>query len=228
VDLRIATFALARAGDRGAELSGATRAWQHHRVRLLVYDRTCVRTGGGLSPVWFAGSLLYRTLGRIDAARGVASWHEARAWIDTRREPIDELQYWGHGKWGCAMVARDPLDASRLELLAGLRERLAPDALVWFRTCETFGGQRGHDFARRLAEFLDARVAGHTFVIGYHQSGLHGLSPGVRPDWADDEGLAEGTAADPRRALRSRRGAPRTITCLTGHVPPAWFAIPTP
>jgi len=82
------------------------------------------------------------------------------------------------------------------------------------------------DFAERLADFLGARVAGHTYVIGFHQSGLHGLAPGVRADWSAVEGLAEGPWM--RRCARSRRAVgARTITCLHGDVPPAWFSATT-
>jgi hypothetical protein len=200
-------------------------------MRVLVYDRTCVRTGGALTIAWAAGAGLYRGLGRIDAARGVASWAEAFGWLGSLAAPIRELQYWGHGKWGGALIAREPLDAQAMMpahahrgRLEALRAQLAPDALVWFRTCETFGADVGIGFAERLADFLGARVAGHTHVIGFHQSGLHGLAPGCRPDWSATEGLAAGTAAAPRRARPSRPWAPRTITCLAGTVPVAWFA----
>jgi hypothetical protein len=200
-------------------------------MRVLVYDRTCVWRGGALSHAWAAGSGLYRRLGRIDAARGVASWDEALTWLAARPEPIEEVQYWGHGKWGAAFVDRDVLDTQALvhgsphrALLAAVRDRLAPGALVWFRTCETFGARRGIALAEQLADFLGARVAGHTFVISLHQSGLHGLAPGARADWSADEGLADGTADDPRRAKPSRPWAPRTITCFTSEVPAAWFA----
>jgi hypothetical protein len=199
-------------------------------VRVLVYDRTCVWNGGALSHAWAAGSRLYRALGRIDAARGVAGWDEALGWLAGLPEPIDEIQYWGHGKWGCAMVDRDALDARVLVAahplharLVAVRGRLASDALVWFRTCETFGAMRGIAFAEELADFLGARVAGHTFVIGVHQSGLHGLAPGAHADWSPDEGLAEGTVEEPRRAKSSRPWAPRTVTCFTPAVPPDWF-----
>ena len=200
-------------------------------LRLLVFDRTCVRGSGALSPVWSLGSRLYRGLGRVDAVRGVASWRETFAFVAEQRDSIEELQYWGHGKWGCAFVDREVLDRRALspahplhDGLAALKERLAPDALVWFRTCETLGAARGIDFGERLADHLGARVAGHTFIIGLHQSGLHGLAPGTRADWSPNEGLAEGTAADPKRAKWSTPLSPRTITCFTGRVPPAWFA----
>jgi hypothetical protein len=199
--------------------------------RLIVFDRTCIRERGGLSPAWWLGSKLYRGLGRIDATFGATSWAEALFWLGSRREAIAEVQFWGHGKWGCALIGGDVLDASSLrdghalrKALDGLRERLAPNALFWFRTCETLGASRGIDFGERFSSFLGARVAGHTFVIGVHQSGLHGLSPGVRANWSAEEGIAEGTPDEPRRAKRSTPLAPRTITCLDGRVPEAWFA----
>ncbi len=205
-------------------------------MRLLIYDRTCVSGPGGfgLSTAWRAGESLYRGLGRLDGARGVASWDEALGWLGEAREPIAEVQYWGHGNWGSARVGSDVLDARALRPLHPLRrrldavrERLLPGALVWLRTCETFGAARGIDFARRLSDHLGARVAGHTFIIGFHQSGLHGLTPGAVPDWSAAEGLAEGTPDEPRRARWSSPFGPRTITCLAGRVPEGWLAAPS-
>jgi hypothetical protein len=192
-------------------------------VRLLVFDRTC-----RLSRIWSAGSRLYRRLGRIDAAQVVASWDEALAWLATH-ERVSEIQYWGHGKWGRALVGDESFDAASITgrhagVLGVLRESLTDDALVWFRTCETFGAHAGHDFAQRLADTLGARIAGHTYVIAYHQSGLHGIAPGARPNWSVDEGLLEGDARDPQRARWSKPWSPHTITALTGTIPSAWFA----
>lgn len=196
-------------------------------MRVVVYDRTCVRTRGRLSPIWAAGTRLYRGLGRIDAARGVASWDEALAWLAAQPAPIHEIQYWGHGKWGGALVDTDMLDATAFRMrrarLEAVRERLAPDALIWFRTCETFGAKPGIAFAEQLADFFGARVAGHTYIIGFHQSGLHGLAPGARADWSPDEGLAEGTPDAPVRARWSWPWRPRTVTALDGAVPADWI-----
>jgi hypothetical protein len=141
---------------------------------------------------------------------------------------IDEIQYWGHGKWGRVMIGDDVLDGDAIAsrhrpAVDAIRACLAPDALVWLRTCETFGAYAGHDFAQRLGDAFGARVAGHTHVIGWYQSGLHGLAPGMRPHWPADEGLADGTPAAPIAARASSRRAPHTITCLAGAVPPAWF-----
>lgn len=201
-------------------------------MRLLVYDRTCTKgNGGNLTHAWSAGSKLYRGLRRIDAARGVASWDEALEWLANQPDTIDEIQYWGHGKWGGALVDNDWLDASSLApgprrtKLEAIAERLSPDALVWFRCCEVFGANRGIDFAQRLADFFGVRVAGHTYVIGWHQSGLHGLLPGVRADWSASEGLVEGTPETPVKAKWSAPWAPHTISCLSNTVPAGWFTM---
>jgi len=192
-------------------------------MRLLVFDRTCT----WLSRAWRTGSVLYRGLGRVDAARSVSSWTEAFAWLASHERTIDEIQYWGHGRWGRVLVAEDALDAERLRrdgaALSRLRERLAPDALLWLRTCEAFGAEAGQDFAMRLADTLGARVAGHTFVIGAIQSGLRTLAPGTRPAWSPSEGLRDGTPARPTRAWGSSFAAPRTVTCLSGAFPRGWF-----
>jgi hypothetical protein len=174
-------------------------------MRLVVYDRTCPKLGR----VWAAGARLYKAMGWIDAYVATESWT-----IDWPRG-VSELQYWGHGKWGSARAGDDVLDADNLERLAPLRGV----GLVWFRTCETFGARAGHAFAERLAESLGARVAGHTFVIGYRQSGLHALAPGERASWPVDEGLAEGTADAPVRAHGSRWRAPNTTTAMTPRLP---------
>lgn len=198
----------------------------------MVYDRTCVSRGVGLSTAWAAGAQLYRGLGRHDASYGATSWADALAWI-AAFEPsrsIAELQYWGHGKWGRIYVDGDPFDASALatheRVLAQIKERFLPDArtLVWLRTCEAFGATAGIDFAQRLADGLGARVAGHTFIIGVLQSGLRALAPGQRPAWSASEGIAAGSADAPERAQDSRLLAPRTVHCLTNSIPERWFA----
>jgi hypothetical protein len=206
-------------------------------LRLMVYDRTCVgkRAPVGLSTAWSAGSVLYRGLGRLDGTFGATSWDEALSWLATFEpsHPIAEIQYWGHGQWGRALVDKDVLDAKalapghRLEpRIAAVRERLVPggDALFWLRTCEAFGATAGLDFATRLADRLGSRVAGHTFIIGAIQSGLRGLRPGHTPDWSAGEGIAKGTPDKPLRAHGSGLRRPRTITCFQGDVPPEWFA----
>jgi hypothetical protein len=194
-------------------------------LRLVVYDRNS-SAGRLLVSAWRVGGQLYRTLGRIDARYGASSWADALTWLASHRspEPLAEVQFWGHGLWGQALIGNSCLDASVLkpghpqhQALLAVRARLVPDTgLWWFRTCSTFGTAKGHAFASAWARFLGCRVAGHTFIIGFHQSGLHSLGPSEQPSWPLDEGLS---AAQP---AWSRPSAPNTITCLHGKIPPGF------
>lgn len=200
-------------------------------MKLLVYDRTCRgRFAPGLSAAWATGARFYSALGRLDAHFAATSWPKALDWLASHGgdAPIDEIQFWGHGKWGDARIADGPLDVRALKpssplyaSLCAIRGRIArgKNGLFWFRTCESFGADRGHDFAQAWSDFFGCRVAGHTYVIGYWQSGLHSILPGEIPSWSADEGLAEGTAAQPVRALLSTPFAPNTITCFDGRIP---------
>jgi hypothetical protein len=198
-------------------------------LRLLVYDATQrSRSPRALGLAWQAGSYLYGGLGRIDASYGASGWEDAFEFLATwgAGRTIGELQFWGHGKWGRALIDGESFDRRTLSELhplfsrvAAFRERLEPGALVWFRTCETLGAQAGQDFARALADHLGARIAGHTYVIGFFQSGLHSLSPGAPPSWSPSEGIASGSPDRPERAFSSGPSRPNTITCLNGVVP---------
>jgi len=198
-------------------------------LRLVIYDATQrTRPPRALGLSWQYGTHLYRALGRVDAAFGARSFEEAFAWLVSHQHAraIGELQFWGHGKWGSLFIDREPLNRDLLSpghrhhaAFRAVRERLADDALLWFRTCETLGARPGKDFAAALADATGARVAGHTFVIGFYQSGLHCLRPGVAPHWSDTEGVARGSAAQPELALNSSPTAPNTVTCLTGRIP---------
>jgi hypothetical protein len=175
------------------------------------------------------GGHLYAVLGRLDGWAGFSSWGDALGWLAEFRapEPIEQIQFWGHGKWGRALIGDDVLDASSLRdpsplaaPLSRIRERLAgSDSLWWFRTCETFGADTGLAFARAWTRFFGCRAAGHTPIIGVWQSGLHCLGPDEEPTWSAEEGLLAGTAAAPKRAIVSRPWLPRTITCFHGELP---------
>ena len=198
----------------------------------MLYDRTCRGRPllPGLSHAWGSGGVLYRGLGRIDAWRGIASWEEGLSWLAevAPERSIAEVQYWGHGKWGHARVDRQALDIGALSRQHGLHPllnrvaaRMLPGArgLWWFRCCETFGAKPGQAFGRALADFLGCRTAGHTFIIGHWQSGLHSLLPGQDPAWPDDEGLKAGTPEAPKEAHWSKLRHPNTITFLHGRIP---------
>jgi hypothetical protein len=205
----------------------------------MVFDRTCagprVLKGRANSPrwpgltwSWEVGAKLYQGLGRLDACFGAASWSEALAWL-AHVEPgrrIGEIQFWGHGRWGDARIGRERLSIEALQAdqphndaLQAIRARLVgPKALWWFRTCETFGKAEGHAFATAWTRFFQCRAAGHTYVIGPFQSGLHSLGPSDVPSWSIAEGVQPG-APDASVALWSTPTAPNTITCLTGSIP---------
>ena len=203
-------------------------------LRLMVYDRTFVGRPGtqhGLTASWIGGALLYRGLGRFDHTYGASSWADALAWLALvgGSAPVAEIQFWGHGRAGCAFIARDRLDAAAVTslehplhapLLAVSARLSGPHALWWFRTCESFGTARGHTFARAWTSFFGCRAAGHTYVIGPLQSGLHTLAPREIPRWSITEGQRPGAPADGSgTALMSSWGAPHTITCLHGSIP---------
>jgi hypothetical protein len=167
---------------------------------------------------------MHAMIGRADASLGARSWDEALRWavsVSSReKRPIGSLQAWGHGGWGDMRMGASHLDERQLEprselapLLDELRSTLAgPASLIWLRCCSAFG-HRGRTFASGLADRLGCRVAGHTFVIGFFQSGTHVLAPGEAPSWDP----AEGVRFDSGRAvgaLGSSPFAPSTVTCL--------------
>ena len=199
-------------------------------LRLMVYDRTA-SAGRGLTLSWRVGGWLYGELGRFDAWHGARSWNDALAWLGGHRapEPIAEIQFWGHGRWGCAKLDGVPLSVEALApghplhpALATIRARMVPgEGLWWFRTCETFGRAEGQGFARAWSRFFHCRAAGHTYVIGPFQSGLHCLGPGDEPRWPVDEGLPK-DGSDAKAARWSTPGAPNTISFLHGKIPPGY------
>jgi len=209
-------------------------------LRLMIYDATERRWGRliNLSMIWRIGGRLYRLLGRLDHYHGATNWQDALSWLGriASSQPISEIQFWGHGRWGRALISQEVLDISCLdsrhrlhEHLDTLRRRLVPSgpdaahpALWWFRTCETFGANDGLAFAQAWSGFFGCRTAGHTHVIGFYQSGLHSLGPGEIPNWSPSEGIVEGDARNPKRAAKSGRAVPNTISCLWGRIPDGW------
>ena len=200
-------------------------------LRLVVFDATQQkRPPRALGYSWRYGTRLYGALGRHDGAFGARDFAEAFAWLN-RYQPehqIQELQFWGHGKWGAPRVYGESLREDCLlrnhELCGGLdtlATRMLPNdrGLWWFRTCESFGAAMGVSFARTFADRIGCRAAGHTFIIGHVQSGLHSVLPGQEPCWAPDEALLEGTPDSPKRAAWSRLRAPNTITALQSNLP---------
>ena len=183
----------------------------------------------GLTHSWLVGGRVYRALRRIDDCAGFRVWYRALEWLATfcPEQRISEIQYWGHGSPGKVwmdgeVMTCDVFDGPLAPLLKAVRDRLTPDALIWFRTCASFGAQPGQIFARRWAEFMNCRVAGYTYNIGLSQSGLHSLRPGQHPWWPLDEGIKDGTPIAPQKMAMSRFWAPNTIHCLRSTIPNTW------
>ena len=184
----------------------------------------------GLSQSWWAGGQVYKHFGRFDHVKGCESWEEALEWLCEigEDEKIAEIQSWTHGSPGKVWMNSESLNRKSFgynkfaPLLAKLRKRLTPESLVWFRTCGLFCGQRGYNFARTWAEKLGCRIAGHTFVIGIFQAGLHTIGPGETPQWYLKEGINEGTADNPLSLRLSMWWSPNMIFCLRSEIPESW------
>ncbi len=203
-------------------------------LRLVVYDAT----GRGpwfqplLTTSWRIGSGLYKRYPqgvRVDAIYGALSWTDAVAWLASVEpsQRIDEIQYWGHGLPGRVSLGADVLTSASLtspSLTDSLTDdwravaaRLSSTSLVWFRTCGAFGTAAGHAFATTTARFFNCRVAGHTFVIGPLQSGLHTVTPTSSPTWSVAEGQKPGGGL-----LQSQLWSPNTVSFLKGAIPAGW------
>ncbi|XXY53008.1 hypothetical protein WME91_17930 [Sorangium sp. So ce269] len=186
----------------------------------------------GLTPIWRAGAFLHRMTGAAHTWHAASRWDDALLWAArTARErgrKITSLQAWGHGGWGYMRLGQTRLDEDALRpgspldgALDALRGELAgPDALVWLRCCSAFG-HTGQAFAKALASRLGCRVAGHTYIIAFYQSGAHSLRPGEAPGWDPREGVRFSGGA-PAGALWSSRTAPNTVSCLASDLPPGY------
>ena len=216
-------------------------------LRLVVYDKTdtarvvvprlvrradgSVEGTGGLTRFWRLGGVYQRALVRADGVLGASTWAEALDWAATLAEergaPIGELQAWGHGGWGYMRMGETRLDAASMvgalaRQIDALCTHLAPGAIVWVRCCSAFGHEAGRAFARALADRTGARAVGHTFVIGFFQSGTHSVAPGEEPGWSEREGTLYGADGSPVGADTSRADAPNTITALRPGLPAGW------
>lgn len=183
--------------------------------RVIVYDSTA----GTLSKLWGAYAKVQRLRGyRVIAA---TSWDDA---IDKLpQEEVYELQAWGHGEPGHPLMGGKAIKSEHLSRLSRWIDSDNP-ALVWFRMCSVFFGQKGQAFARHATQLLGCRVAAHTRVIGNGagwQSGLYVATPGVEPDWP----INNNTDEFYWRNQKSSRTAPRTVHCTTMSVPPKWLAM---
>lgn len=193
-------------------------------MRILIYDET---DDNPVGISWDIGHILYEWGGYFDEVIPAYTWREALEGLVKlgRKEKIREVQYWGHGTPGVLKIADEKLMAQHFRsngwaypLLKVIRQRMRRRALVWFRTCSTFGGATGKHFAEMAAEAFGCRVAGFTHKIGIRQSGLHSLKPGKDAKWPDLEGF-KGKKKKPRGSYKK---APNTIWFYENTIPPGW------
>jgi len=204
--------------------------------RLMIYDNTTITDGwdgpekDALAYTWLAGGKLYRWCRYLDKVKGVGSWTEALNWMieQGKKEPISHIQFWGHGSWGRVWIGKEALGRSTVyeeslihEKWEELRQYLTGDALIWFRTCSTFGNKGGRAFAKEFTEWIGCKVAAHTHIIGLWQGGLHSLTPGQEPYWSAEEGIQLDSNGK-EVSVWSKRNTFNSITCLTGHLPKGW------
>lgn len=186
-------------------------------MRVAIYDKN-PGVGFGqwfLALTWKIGCFLHKLFGKLDDYHAAGSWEEAFAWLESRPGLLASIQYWGHGSPGCVWLAQVNLDRSQFKRLV---TQVPPNAVLWFRTCSTFQGQRGYDISDYLTKLLNCTVAGHTRVIGVFQSGLHTRKPGQAPSWPLDE--SDGGPA--WMVSLGLQWGTNTIVCLRASVPEGW------
>lgn len=187
-------------------------------MKVTIYD---AKPGPGvgqwfLKTSWRVGCALQKFFGAVDEYHGAESWDDAVAWLLTKQN-ITSLQYWGHGSPGIVWLAQKPMPYGAL---LPVKAALAPFALVWFRCCSVFQGRAGYAFAKTLADAMGCTVAGHSYIIGLWQSGLHTHRAGWHCGWSIDEGAEK--LRCPRWPTYLRPWLPRTVFCLTTEVPKEW------
>lgn len=124
---------------------------------------------------------------------------------------FSEIQYWGHGSMGRAVLGGEALQAKHLKMIG---VSLKSNGVLWLRCCAVFGGKIGKQFAANAAKVCGRTVAAYTYNIGYFQSGLHAIRPGEQPWWGDNEGV--GTDG---KSIGSGRTCPNTIRFFNQYLP---------
>lgn len=188
-------------------------------MRLVIYDAT--RKPSLLDESWGAGAFSMWLRGRTEGMLGALSWKEVFKWLRQRSDEhglINEVQLWMHGTPGEAYINGERLT----DFIEGYKDIfktfMVPKGLWWFRTCSTFQGKEGKEFARDFTELMGCKVAAHTFNIGCPtHSGLHSILPGQMPNWDNNEGVSKDGSSK-----RSYFWRPNTIPFWRNTIPLGW------
>lgn len=166
-----------------------------------------------LKLAWLVGCWFQKIIGAVDDYHAIDSWTEAKEWLNSKG-PISQIQYWGHGSSGTVWLAEEVVP---MKEWLSLKPCLAPDALIWFRTCSTFKGWYGQYFSKTLADGLNCTIGGHTRVIGIWQGGLYTRKPNSFASWSMNEG------GEPSKLREDFKFWNRnTIFCMRTSIPKDW------
>lgn len=190
-------------------------------MRVIIYDSN---PGPGfmnalLALSWRVGAWIQKKLGIVDDVYGFDSVRRLR-WIMSLAKMIKNpkftsVQFWGHGCPGYTFIAGQEM--TEYDWTDILSDIVVPGATVWFRTCSTFQGALGKQFARGIADSLGVKAAGHTRTIGVLQGGLHTCTPNNPPTWRVEEGYLPGSLAK-----LGLKWGDRTVFFWTTEIPKGW------
>lgn len=186
-------------------------------MRIVIYDKNPGLGFGQklLAWSWRIGCVLAKLRGKANECYGAESWIDAISWLQRfEDESITSVQYWGHGSPGHVWLAGRIMP---VHAFASVRLKLAPGAVLWFRSCSSFQGRLGRELTVKLGDSLGCTVAGHTRIIGPLQGGLRSRRLGEAPRWPESEG-----ELPPSWIPNYLRWGPNTVTCLASDVPEGW------
>lgn len=205
------------------------KMFEDQKLDLMFYDSSDW-AGKQLRFSWITGGKFYKLFRSVEHHDGFDNWIDALNWI-SEVEPnkkINSIQFWGHGSPGRVWINGDALsirsltyDSPHYYFLKKIKERLATDSTIWFRSCNVFTGSDGKFFSIAFSQFMQSRIAGHTYIVGPWQSGLHTIKPGQRPSWNISEGLKKEEDGKIKK-LWSMPWEKNTIFCLTNKIPEGW------
>ena len=156
-------------------------------MRLFIYDKT----QSWLTASWWFGAALRSLRPGKDVILHVNSWADMVEQLSKLPEKsVTRVEYWGHGLSSAVECNNDLLTYKEVYPLL---ERVAhvmsgPDALWFWRTCKTFWGVPGFQYASECVRVLGCRVAGFSHKIWWWQSGLRYMGPEDSPEWDHKDG----------------------------------------
>lgn len=183
-----------------------------HSRKLVIYDATL----GYLSFLFLIGAQIAKFFGFIDNYVSARSWYTLPWNTLKEQEPYDEVHYWGHGKPGGTYLNGVHLltaSGAQPSLMVNLKSIIKKEGVFWIRSCSSFEGKYGQEFAEVLSNQLRRDVCSFTYSIWLFQSGGHYLRYEETPNWPVKEGTEE---------RWSRPFLPNTITCFRNSIPKDW------